>query len=98
MAACEEFYAVDLVMQETSDAPRVGNAVNRLAELDFFACVKQSHGAELLSPAVTGDVSFCDITRDITFQNDYRMKMAQVAVRRWKEDKIVNERFYYSKA
>jgi len=75
----------------------VGKAVNRQAELDFFACVKQFHGAEILSTAVSGDVSFCEITMDITFQNDYRMKMAQVAVRRWKDDKIVNERFYYSK-
>jgi hypothetical protein len=40
----------------------VGKAVNRQAEL--------------LSTTVSGDVSFCEITMDITFQNDYRMKMA----------------------
>lgn len=98
MEAFEEFYAEDVVMQENSDAPRVGKAVNRQAELDFFASVKEFHGAEILSTAVNGDVSFCEITMDVTFQNDYRMKMAQVAVRRWKDGKIVNERFYYSKA
>ena len=73
------FYAEDVIMQGNSDAPRVGKAVNRQADLDFFGSVKELHGAEILSSfslrnpgqrAVRGDISFCEITMDITFQND----------------------------
>lgn len=98
MEAFEEFYADDVVMQENNDEPRVGKDVNRKAEQDFFASVKEFHGAEITATAVNGDVSFCEINMDVTFQNDYRFKMAQVAVRRWKDGKISNERFYYNKA
>jgi hypothetical protein len=33
----------------------------------------------------------------VTFKGGQRMKLEQVAVRRWKDGKIVKERFYYNK-
>jgi ketosteroid isomerase-like protein len=98
MEAFEELYAEDVVMQENSDEPRVGKAVNRKAEEDFFASVAEFHGANVLASAVNGDVSFCEIFMDCTLKNGYHVKMSQVAVRRWKDGKIVHERFYYNKA
>src|SRR3954454_2959297 len=97
MAAFEEFYSEDVVMQENADEPRVGKAVNRKAEQDFFASVAEFHGAEILATAVNGDVSFCEIFMDFTSTAGYRAKMSQVAVRRWKDGKIASERFYYNK-
>jgi len=97
MEAFEELYAEDVVMQENADEPRVGKAVNRKAEQDFFASVAEFHGAEILASAVNGDVSFCEVFMDFTVKSGYRAKMSQVAVRRWKDGKIVNERFYYNK-
>jgi hypothetical protein len=46
---------------------------------------------------VNGDVTFGEWFMDVTFKNGFRLKMAQVAVRHWKDGKIAHERFYYHK-
>ena len=95
--AFDKFYAEDVVMQENSDAPFVGKALNRQRELDFFASIAEFHGATVESSASGDDISFSEWTLDVTFKNGTRYKLAQVAVRRWKNGQIVNERFYYNK-
>ncbi len=97
LEAFEQYYADDVVMQENSEAPRVGKDVNRKAEQDFFASLAEFHEGKLVSSAVNGDVTFGEWFMDVTFKNGPRMKLAQTAVRRWKDGKIVHERFYYSK-
>ena len=44
-----------------------------------------------------GDVSFSEWEMDVTFKGGHRVKMSQVAVRHWKNGKIVHERFFYNK-
>jgi ketosteroid isomerase-like protein len=97
LQAFDEFYADDVVMQENSDEPRVGKAANRKAEEEFFASVAEWHDGKVLATAVNGDTSFSEWFMDITFKNGYRAKMAQVAVRKWKDGKIAHERFFYQK-
>jgi ketosteroid isomerase-like protein len=94
--AFEKFYADDIVMQENDSAPFTGKEVNRKREQDFVNSVEQFHGAKLLGEAVTGDVSFSEWEYDVTFKGGGgRVKMQQVASRRWKNGQIVHERFYY---
>lgn len=95
--AFEQFYADDIVMQENSDAPRVGKDVNRKAEQDFFATVEQVHGFNLLGSAVNGDTAYSEWEYDLTFKGGARVKLNQVAARRWKNGKVSHERFYYNK-
>lgn len=97
LEAFDELYAEDVVMQENSDAPFVGKAFNRAREIEFFASVAEIHSAAVLSTATARDVSFSEWEMDLTFKNGHRAKLSQVAVRRWKDGKIVNERFYYNK-
>lgn len=97
LEAFDELYAEDVVMQENSDAPFVGKALNRQREIDFFSSVAEFHGAQVLSSATDGDVSFSEWEMDLTFKNGYRAKLSQVAVRRWKNGQIAHERFYYQK-
>lgn len=97
LEAFDEFYADDVVMQENSETPRVGKAANRKAEEEFFASVAEWHEGKVLAAAVNGDVSFSEWFMDITLTNGYRVKMAQVAVRKWKDGKIAHERFFYHK-
>jgi ketosteroid isomerase-like protein len=97
LEAFEEYYADDVVMQENSDTPFVGKDVNRKRELEFFGSVKEFHGARLEGSAVDGDTSFSQWWLDITFQNGQRAQSTQVAVRKWKNGKIVHERFFYNK-
>jgi ketosteroid isomerase-like protein len=97
MEAFEALYAEDVVMQENSEEPRVGKAANRKLEEEFFASVAEWHDGKILASAVNGDVSFSEWFMDITLKNGYRAKLAQVAVRKWKDGKIVHERFFYNK-
>jgi ketosteroid isomerase-like protein len=97
MEAFEKYYADDVVMQENSEEPRQGKDVNRKAEEEFFASVEAWNGGSVKASAVNGDVSFSEWEMDITFKGGKRVKMSQVAVRHWKNGKIVNERFFYDK-
>ena len=97
MEAFEKYYADDVVMQENSEEPRSGKAANRKAEEEFFASVEAFNGGSVKASAVNGDVSFSEWEMDITFKGGRRVKMSQVAVRKWKNGKIVRERFFYNK-
>lgn len=97
LPAFERFYADDVVMQENSEEPRVGKDVNRKVEQEFLSSVEQFHGAKLLGSAANQDISYSEWEYDMTFKGGKRMKMNQVAARRWSNGKVVHERFYYNK-
>ncbi len=97
--AFEQYYHPDVVMQEPGEEPRVGKDKNRQYEVDFLASVKAWNGGGVT--AITSNEADKTTTveswADITFQNDFRVKMEQVTVQKWDGDHIVNERFYYNK-
>ena len=97
LEAFDQYYADDVVMQENSEQPRVGKEANRKAEVEFFSSLAAFNEGKLVSSAINGDVTFGEWYMDVTFKDGKRMKMAQVAVRRWKNGKIAHERFYYTK-
>lgn len=95
MEAFEELYDDNIVMQENSEPEYRGKDFNRKREQEFFASVEAWHGGSVLASAVNGDVSFSEWTMDVSLKGVGRISMAQVAVRRWKNGKIVHERFYH---
>ena len=95
MEAFEELYDDNIVMQENTDAEYRGKDFNRKREQDFFATVEQFHGGQVLSHGHGGDVTFSESEMDVTLKGVGRIKLTQVAVRRWKNGKIVHERFYH---
>ena len=95
--AFEKFYAEDVVMQENADAPKVGKETCRQAEQAFLDAVEQIHGVRLLGAAVNGDTSYSEWEFDATYKGGGRVKLTQVAARRWKDGRIAHERFYYHK-
>jgi ketosteroid isomerase-like protein len=97
MDGFEQYYADDVVMQENSDAPFVGKDLNRKREIEFFDSVAEWHGAKVEESAVNGDTTFGQWWMDVTFKNGYRYTNTQIAVRKWKDGKIVHERFFYHK-
>ena len=97
MEAFDRFYADDVIMQENTDAPKVGKETCRQAERAFLDAVEQIHGGQLLGSAVNGDISYSEWEFDVTFKGAGRTKMTQVAARRWKNGHVVHERFYYQK-
>ena len=90
----EKFYAENCTMQENAEEPRVGKDTNREFEKAFLDSIEEFHGAELLASAVSGDVSFSEWAMDVTFKGMGRVQMAQASVRRWKDGRVVAERFY----
>ncbi|MCA9704244.1 MAG: nuclear transport factor 2 family protein [Myxococcales bacterium] len=97
LEAFEQFYADDVVMMENDQAFE-GKEVNRKREQEFFGNIAEVHAAGIGASAVQGDTSFCEQFFDATFKDGSRIKMEEVAVRTWKDGKIVKERFYYKGA
>lgn len=95
MDAFEELYADDVVMAENFDSECVGKDANRTREIAFFSSVEKLNGASVGKSAASGDTSFSEWVFDCTFKGGQRVVMKQVAVRQWKNGKIVHERFYY---
>ena len=95
MEAFEELYDDNVVMQENSDPEFRGKDLNRKREQEFFASVEAWHDGKVLASAVHGDVSFSEWEMDVSLKGVGRIKLDQVAVRRWKNGKIVHERFYH---
>lgn len=95
MEAFEELYDDNVVMQENTEPEYKGKDFNRKREQDFFSSIEAFHGAAMLASAVNGDVSFSEWTMDVSLKGVGRIQMAQAAVRRWKNGKIVHERFYH---
>jgi ketosteroid isomerase-like protein len=97
LEAFEKFYADDVVMQENADEPKVGKEACRQAERAALGAIEEFHGVRLLGSAVNGDTSYSEWEFDATYKGAGRVKQAQVAARRWKDGRIVHERFYYKK-
>ncbi len=96
MEAFEELYADDVVMMENNET-FVGKELNRKREIEFFSSVAEWHGAKVEFEAINGDVTFGQWWMDVTFKNGYRYTNTQIAVRQWKDGKLVHERFFYNK-
>jgi hypothetical protein len=97
LEAFDQYYADDVLMQENTAEPTTGKATNRKREEEFVGSIAEVHGSRLLGSAVNGDTAYSEWEMDLTFKNGYRAVLTQVASRRWKDGKVVWERFYYHK-
>ncbi len=95
MDAFETYYADDVVMQANENPPTVGKAANRDRELDFFSKVTEFRGLELKAVAFGEDIIFAEWLADYTHAEWGSRTYHQVSVQRWKDGKVVHERFYY---
>lgn len=64
------------------------------ARLDMEKTIK-SFDARVLAYAANGDITFSEWDYIIELEGMGTMHIAQVAVRRWKDGRIVRERFYH---
>jgi hypothetical protein len=100
MDAFEKFYADGVEMAENFDAPCVGKDANRKREYEFFGKVEKLNSAKMLSSAwdEQNGIGYAEWDWDISFKGGARVPLRQVSVRRWKDGKVVHERFYYKPA
>ncbi len=95
LEAFEKYYAEDVVMQENDLPPTVGKEANREREKEFFSKVVEFRGAEVKAVAIGDGITMVEWFFDYTHEDWGRRTYHQVAVQRWKDGKIVHERFYY---
>lgn len=92
--AFERFYDENVVAQENDEPARHGRARWMQSRHQMEQSIRQFH-ARMLSHAANGDVSFSEWEFDVELEGTGVMKMVRVAVRRWKNGRVVSERFYH---
>lgn len=91
----ERFYADDVVMQENLASPTVGKAANRDRERTFYGAVDRVNEVTLHSAAQAGATTFSEWTFDLVLKDGTPVRLNEVTVRRWRDGRVVHERFYY---
>ena len=96
MDAFEKYYHEDVVMTEPRGT-RKGKKECREYEKQFLESVQEFNNLEIKNIGSNEDekTSFVECMMDVSFKDGNRVKMEQVAVQQWKDDKIIKERFYY---
>ena len=95
MEAFEIYYHNDVVMKENEQTPTIGKAANREREEQFLANLVEFRKAEAKAIAVGDNVTMVEWFFDYTHMEWGKKTYHQVAVQRWKDGKIMHERFYY---
>jgi ketosteroid isomerase-like protein len=93
--AMNEFYDKDTVMQDNANPPTKGLAANLEREKQFMSGVKEWKGFTVTASGVGDNVTFYESTSDFVTTGGQPVHLEQVAVAKWKNGKIVHERFYY---
>ena len=93
--AYTEFYDTDAVMQENANPPTKGLAANIEREKQFLGGIKEWKGFKVTAKGVADNVTFYEAAADYVTTNGEPMHLEQVSVAKWRNGKIVNERFYY---
>ena len=93
--AFHEFYDTDAVMQENANPPTKGLAANIEREKEFMSGVKEWKGFNVTASGVGDDETFYEAAVDYITKSGQPMHLEQVSVAKWKNGKIVHERFYY---
>ena len=93
--AMTECYDTDTVMQENAHPPTKGLAANIEREKQFMSGVKELTAFTVIAFGVGDNVTFYESTSDFVTTSGVPGHVEQVSVAKWKNGKIVHERFYY---
>jgi len=96
LEAFEKFYADDVVMQDNDYPVRVGKDVNRQYEEAFVNGLTAFRGAKVHNVIISDGIAVVEWWMDFTHKDYGDRNYRQVAVQRWKNGKIVEEKFYYN--
>lgn len=94
--AFETYYGDNVVMQENELPATVGKVANRNRELEFFSKVTEFRSMEVKAVAYGDDVIISEWFVDYTHARWGKVTRDQVSVQRWKDGKVIHERFYYA--
>jgi hypothetical protein len=89
-----EFYDKDTVMQENANPPTTRLSENVEREKQFMSGVKEWKGINVTASGVGDNVTFYECNMEFIATSGQPVHVEQV-VAKWKNGKIVQERFYY---
>ena len=96
LEAVDRYYADDAQMQENLNDPTVGKPAIIEHEKNFLSTVKEWKSTNFQAIAAEGDVAFLEYSFDFVNKEGQDMHYEQVSVQRWRDGKIIHERFYYN--
>jgi hypothetical protein len=94
--AFDKFYAEDVVMQDNNYPAREGKALNRQYEEAFVGGLTEFRGAKVVNTLISDDLAVVEWWFDYTHKDYGVRNYTQLAVQRWKNGQIVEEKFYYN--
>lgn len=94
--AFDKFYAAGVVMQDNDLPTRNGFEENRKFEEAFVNGVTEFRGAKLLNSLISEGIAVNEWHFDFTHKDWGVRNYTQISVQRWKDGKIVEEKFYYN--
>jgi len=92
--ALARFYAADCCFEEPDGSRREGREAQHDHLSAFFATLRGLDGATLHAQSVGDDVSMSEWTFDMTSGDGTPIVWNEVLVRRWRDGKVVSEKFY----
>jgi ketosteroid isomerase-like protein len=98
LEAFEKFYAEDIVMQDNETPAREGKSTCRKFEEEFVNNLTAFRGAKVRNVFISEDAGVAAIEWDFDYTHkDWGDRnYTQVSVQRWKDGKIVSEKFMYN--
>ena len=94
--AFDKFYADEVVMQDNDYPQKVGKEICRQAEEVFVNGLTEFRGAKVINTIVSEGIVAVEWWFDYTHKDFGVRNYTQIAVQRWKNGQIVEEKFYYN--
>ena len=85
-------------MQDNANKPTVGLAANIERKKQFAKSVKEWKGFTVTAMRAGENVTFYECVLECVLTNGKPMRLEQVSVAKWRDGKIVHERFYYNRS
>lgn len=98
MEAVDTYYADDITIVEGNGETFHGRETQKGRIEEWQKTIKEVHDGGLKGVAANEDTGhvFIESWMDVTAQDGNRFRFEEVAVQRWKDGKVVHERFYYN--
>jgi ketosteroid isomerase-like protein len=96
--ALQEFYTDDATMQENGQAPRIGLKKLIDHERGVIAAFKEIRTLPVKTWLVDGDNVIINWVFEFTRADGTGLRMDELALQRWRGDRVAEERFYYDPA
>ncbi len=94
----EKYYHDDVTVTEVATGEtRKGKEAQRQAIQQWMGSIKEFHdgGCDSVCADEENNISTAETWMDVSFHDGNRVKMSEVAVQRWEDGKIIDEKFYY---